>query len=210
MKKKGIFTFALYGGGGFDTACLSCCICARFGGRNAVMIHSPDMGNVGKANSKCGLFTAENSTLATSRKLKSTQDYAAYGEAVGAYVDYVSGVDILVKSTSADITLDNVTFETFNGVVLMTALNSDDSGNYLHEETDGAEIEPIAVSMKNMKVKGDIKHMDYQRIMTLSIENTTLKGAVPVRWRTKTASGANTGRRSAPGWWTRSGTPSTA
>jgi hypothetical protein len=29
-----------------------------------------------------------------------------------------------------------------------------------------------------MSVNGDIKHMDYQRIMTLSLENATLKGAV--------------------------------
>jgi hypothetical protein len=149
------------------------------GGRNAVMIHSPDMGNVGKASANCGIFTALNSTLATSRNLKSTRDYAAkYGAAVGAYIDYIAGVDILVKSTSANITLDNVKFDSYNGVIIMTALNSDDSGNFLHAESDGAEVKPIAISMKNMNVQGDIKHMDYQRIMTLSMENTTLKGAI--------------------------------
>ena len=60
----------------------------------------------------------------------------------------------------------------------MTIINSDRMGNFLKAESDGAEVKPIAVSMKNMEVKGDIKHMDYQRIMTLSLENATLNGAV--------------------------------
>ena len=59
----------------------------------------------------------------------------------------------------------------------MTVLNSDPMGNYL-AEGGGKEVKPIAVSMKNMDVKGDIKHMDYQRIMKLSLENTSLAGAV--------------------------------
>jgi hypothetical protein len=32
--------------------------------------------------------------------------------------------------------------------------------------------------MKNMEANGDVKHMDYQRVMTLSLENATLNGAV--------------------------------
>jgi len=89
------------------------------------------------------------------------------------------GAAVLVKSTSANISFDNAKFDSFSGVALMTVLNSDSMGNFLKAETDGKEVKPIAISMKNMNVKGDIKHMDYQRIMTLSLDNAaTLNGAV--------------------------------
>ena len=148
------------------------------GGRNAVMIHAPDMFGEGKGAADCATLNVFNSTLTTSRNLKSTQDYTAkYGDAIGAYVDYISGAAILVKSTSANINLENSRIDSYSGVMVMTVLNSDPMGNYLAEE-DGKEVRPIAVSMKNMDAEGDIKHMDYQRIMKLSLENATLKGAV--------------------------------
>ena len=143
------------------------------------MIHAPDMGGAGKAAADCGTLNVINSTLATSRSLKSTRDYAKHiNHAVDAYINYTMGAALLVKSTSANITLDSATFDSFNRVAVMTVLNSDSMGNFLQAETDGAEVKPIAISMKNMNAKGDIKHMDYQRIMTLSLENTTLHGAV--------------------------------
>lgn len=150
------------------------------GGRNAVMIHAPDMMGQGKAAAACGTLSVINSTLATSRNLKSTRDYATHiGKAVAAYIDYIMGAGVLVKSTSANITFDNAKIDSFSGVAVMTVLNSDSMGNFLKAESDGAEVKPIAISMKNMNVNGDIKHMDYQRIMTLSLDNAaTLNGAV--------------------------------
>ena len=150
------------------------------GGRNAIMIHAPDMGGQGLASADCGFLDVINSTLATSRDLKSTRNYAAkYGAAIGAYVDYISGADLLIKSTSANINLQNAKFDSYSGVIIMTVLNSDSMGNFLKEEGDGAKVKPIAISMQDMNMKGDIKHMDYQRIMTLSLNSgTTLKGAV--------------------------------
>jgi len=149
------------------------------GGRNAVMIHAPDMMGEGKAAADCGTLNVINSTLATSRKLKSVRDYSTHiSKAVGAYIDYTMGAALLVKSTSANITFDKAKFDSFSGVNIMTVLNSDSMGNFLKAETDGAEVKPVAISMKNMDVNGDIRHMDYQRIMTLSLEDTTMKGAV--------------------------------
>jgi hypothetical protein len=149
------------------------------GGRNAIMIHAPDMGGQGLASADCGFLDVINSTLATTRNLKSTRDYAAkYGAAIGAYVDYISGTDLLIKSTSANINLKNARFDSYSGVIIMTVLNSDSMGNFL-KEGDGAKVKPIAISMTDTNVKGDIKHMDYQRIMTLSLDSgTALKGAV--------------------------------
>jgi|WetSurMetagenome_2_1015567.scaffolds.fasta_scaffold20077_2 hypothetical protein len=150
------------------------------GGRNAVMLHAPDMMGQGKAAADCGILSVTNSTLATSRNLKSTRDYAKHiSKAVDAYINYTMGAVLLVKSTSANINFDNAKFDSFSGVAIMTVLNSDKWGNFLKAESDGAEVKPIAVSMKNMTVNGDVKHMDYQRIMTLSLDNAViLNGAV--------------------------------
>jgi hypothetical protein len=147
------------------------------GGRNAVMIHAPDMMGVGVSAADCGTLTVRNSTLLTSRDLVSTKDYHDYSDAVAAYVDYISGADILVRSTSANITLDNAQLDSYSGVLVLTALSSDSMGNFLGEG-DGWNVEPVAITMENMTADGNILHMDYQRRMTLTLDNATLTGKV--------------------------------
>ena len=52
-------------------------------------------------------------------------------------------------------------------------------GNFLKEgDAESKEIKPVSISMKNMTVTGDIKHLDYQRFMTLSLDNSILNGTV--------------------------------
>ena len=145
------------------------------GGRNAVMIHAPDMMGQGLMAADCGTFYAENTTLATDNDLRSTKDYNDYGEAVGAYIDDVSGDIFLIRSTSADIQLKNVKMDSYNGVLVHTVLNADSMGNFL-AAGDGEQVNPIAVTMENMDVTGDILHEDYQRQMTVDLEHTTLTG----------------------------------
>lgn len=145
------------------------------GGRNAVMIHAPDMMGQGLMAADCGTFYAENTALATDNDLRSTKDYNDYGEAVGAYIDDVSGDIILIRSTSADIQLKNVTMDSYNGVLVHTVLNADSMGNFL-TAGDGEQVNPVAVSMEDMDVTGDILHEDYQRQMTVDLEHTTLTG----------------------------------
>ncbi len=147
------------------------------GGRNAVMIHAPDMMGQGLAAADCGTFTAENAFLGTTEELVSTKDYNDYGEAVGAYIDYVSGSVILIRSTSAVIDLKNVTMESYNGTLIHTVLNADSMGNFL-SDGDGAQAEPVAVTMTDMDVSGAIRHEDYQRRMTVELRNTTLTGNI--------------------------------
>jgi len=148
-------------------------------GRNAVMLHAPDMGGQGLASADCGFLDVINSTLATSRKLKAKRDYAEHiNPAVNAYIDYIKGAALLIKSTSCVTTFDNAKFDSYSNTAVMTVLNSDSMGNFLKDEGDGAKVKPIAITMKNMTADGDVKHMDYQRIMTLTLENATLNGAV--------------------------------
>lgn len=145
------------------------------GGRNAVMIHAPDMMGQGLMAADCGTFYAENTALATDNDLRSTKDYNDYGEAVGAYIDDVSGDIFLIRSTSADIQLKNVTMDSYNGVLVHTVLNADSMGNFL-AAGDGEQVNPVAISMEDMEVTGDILHEDYQRQMTVDLEHTTLTG----------------------------------
>ncbi|MGI6107185.1 MAG: hypothetical protein ACOX8B_04545 [Lachnospiraceae bacterium] len=147
-------------------------------GRNAVVIHAPDMSGQGAAAASTGVLSVSNSSLITTDDLETTEDYESkYGEAVSAYLDYVDGADILVKSTSADITLDNVTMESSSGVLVMSAINSDSMGNFL-SEGDADQVDPISVSMTDMSVEGDILHMDYQRYMTVTLTDTDWTGAL--------------------------------
>ena len=147
------------------------------GGRNAVMIHAPDMMGQGLYAADCGTFTAEDTTMATTRELVSTKDYNDYGEATGAYIDYVSGSVFLIRSTSANIDLKNVKMESYNNTLIQTVLNADSMGNFL-KPGDGDQVNPIAVTMTDMDVTGDIRHEDYQRRMTVTLENATLGGGI--------------------------------
>lgn len=148
-----------------------------FGGRNAVMIHAPDMMGQGLYAADCGTFTAEDTVIGTTRELVSTKDYNDYGEAVGAYIDHVSGSVFLIRSTSANIDLKNVEMESYNNTLIHTVLNADSMGNFL-AAGDGDQVNPIAVTMTDMDVAGDICHEDYQRKMTVELDNTTLTGNI--------------------------------
>lgn len=150
---------------------------ALIGGRNAVMIHAPDMMGQGIYAADCGTFTAEDTTIATSEDLVSTKDYNDYSEAVGTYVDYIMGDLFLIRSTSANIDLKNVRMDSYNNVLVHTVLNSDSMGNFL-AAGDGDQVNPVAVTMTDMDVTGDILHEDYQRRMTVELQNTTLSGNI--------------------------------
>ena len=146
-------------------------------GRNAVVIHAPDMMGEGVKAADCGTLNVYNSTLSTSQSLKSTFDYSTYSDAVKNYVDYVSGDLILIKSTSANITLDKAVMDSYNGVLVHSVLNSDSMGNFL-AAGDDENVEPIIVSMKDMNVTGNILHEDYQRNLEITLDNTALDGAI--------------------------------
>lgn len=150
------------------------------GGRNAIMIHAPDMMNEGIAATDTATVISKGALLKTDKKYISKKNYHdAYGPAVGKYVDYIDGSAILIKSTSCFITLDNTEIEPHNGVLIHTVLNSDKMNNLLRPgDADDPRVDNINITMKDMTVSGDILHEDYQRKMHLVLENTTLSGAV--------------------------------
>lgn len=148
------------------------------GGRNAVMIHLPYSTVEAASEYTQAIFYAKDSTLITDSNLLSLDD-DYYGEELSAniqkYVDYTTGDLILIKGNNANITLDNVTVESENGVIIHSVLNNDTSGQtvYADEEVLGTD-----VTLANMDVEGDILDEDYEREMRIVLDATTLTGKI--------------------------------
>ena len=148
-------------------------------GRNAVQIHSPDMGGGGARGDYHGVLDLVDTDIAVTEELDAQAtliDWNEYNVALGEYVDFVSGADILVKSTGAYITLDNCTAESYTNTLLLTAPNSDSMSRYAHADDDmtgkGAEM-----TIKNSDIAGDVEHYDYQRNCVVTLDNATWSGA---------------------------------
>ena len=161
-------------------------------GRNDFQLHSPDMMGEGNSDYTASL-SLSHTTLITDDAInnegyeytsnvngetytvQATEDYAdKYDDAVGAYVDYVTGAVILVKSTSADIALNDVEIQSSTGVALLTALNSDSMSRYLKRDVGSG----VNVTVTDSTIDGDFIHDDYQRDMTVTLDNTTLNGDI--------------------------------
>ena len=161
-------------------------------GRNDFQLHSPDM--MGEGNSDyTASMSLSHATLITGDSIngdgyeytsdvngetytiRATEDYAEkYGDAVGAYIDYVTGAAILVKSTSADISLNDVEIQSSTGVALLTALNSDSMSRYLKQDVGSG----VNVTITNSTIDGDFIHDDYQRDMAVTLVSSTLNGDI--------------------------------
>ncbi|MCR4842940.1 MAG: hypothetical protein K5840_06745, partial [Eubacterium sp.] len=157
-------------------------------GRNDFQLHSPDMGGGGGKGSQA-VLDLSNTTLVTNSAINSSSGYnfksdvngetynvvstcdyyETYSDAVGKYIDFVTGAAILIKSTGSDITLDDVAVHSSTGVAIMSVLNSDSMSRYL--KTEGYDQE---VAIANSEIDGDIVHDDYQRDMYITTDNSTI------------------------------------
>ncbi|MBQ6120671.1 MAG: hypothetical protein IJI59_02900 [Clostridia bacterium] len=161
-------------------------------GRNDFQLHSPDMMGEGNSDYSAQL-SLSHATLITDDSIngdgyeytstvdgktyivQSTEDYAEkYGDAVGAYIDYVTGAAILVKSTSADIILDDVEIRSSTGVALLSTLNSDSMSRYLKQDVGSG----VNVRISDSTIDGDFIHDDYQRDLSITLDGATLNGDV--------------------------------
>jgi hypothetical protein len=161
-------------------------------GRNDFQLHSPDMMGEGNSDYTASLSLSHTDLITddsingdgceytsdvngVTYIIRATEDYAdKYGDAVGAYIDYVTGAAILVKSTSADITLDDVEIQSSTGVALLTALNSDSMSRYLKQDVGSG----VNVTVTDSTIDGDFIHDDYQRDLTVTLDGTTLNGDI--------------------------------
>jgi len=137
------------------------------GGSCAVQFHMPDQQHSGAKNTKTGILYMEGGKLETLDEL--VQDE------LSAYTARYSGACIVTKSTQADILLDGTEMRSRNGVLVHCMVNSDSNVNNI---ADGDEAPGSDFTFRNMDVAGDIVHDDYQRALRLTLDGTTLTGAV--------------------------------
>lgn len=151
------------------------------GGRNALMMHVAGQ----YTTERDGVFFAKDSAIITDRALLSDEDieYSVnaswYGRELSPniqkYIEHISGSAILLKSVNADITLDNVEIDGYNGVLVHSVLNNDTS-----TPATPAGSDPVGTSlvMRNMSAAGDILDEDYERVMHISLDNAVLTGRI--------------------------------
>ena len=149
------------------------------GGRNCFQLHAPEESK-GATRNQIGVVEAYDTDFITSEEVRAQADlvdwYEDYGPALGEYVDFVSGADFLVKSHIADIHLTRCTGESYSGVLLMTAVNSDSMGVYAlktHDMTGKGTV----LTLTDCDIAGDICAYDYQRSCAATLENTVWTGA---------------------------------
>ena len=154
--------------------------CTVAAGRNDFMIHSPDMFGTGAGMDFASVLDLEDTDFVTSRALDEQATlidwHTYYGPAQGEYVDFIKGANILVKSTTADIDLKNVTAQSYSGVLLMTALNSDSMSKY-GRSTDDMAGRFVTMTIADSDLTGDVVHADYQRSTAVELVNSTWSGA---------------------------------
>ena len=151
------------------------------GGRNALMMHVAGTYTADRN----GYFYAKDSALITDRALLSDEntEYSInaswYGRELSPniqkYLELVEGDVILLKSVNAEILLDNVDMESYNGVLIHSVLNNDTS-----TPATPAGTNPVGtkVCLSNMDVTGSIVDDDYERVMRITLDNATLRGAI--------------------------------
>ena len=156
---------------------------AVIGGRNCFQLHAPEESK-GATRNQIAVVEAYDTDFLTSEEVRAQADLvdwaADYGPALGEYVDFVSGADFLVKSHVANIHLTRCTAESYSGVLLLTAVNSDSMGVYAlktHDMTGKGTV----LTLTDCSIAGDIRAFDYQRSCAAALKNTVWSGAF-VTW----------------------------
>ena len=140
------------------------------GGQTAVQFHMPDMGHSGAGNKRIATLYMDGGVLATDDSLLQNGV-----DGLAAYNRRYAGACIVTKSTQGNILLQGTAMESWSGELIHTMINSDSNVNDI---ADGDETIGSDITFMNMDVAGDIVHDDYQRELYLTLDNTTLTGAV--------------------------------
>ena len=140
------------------------------GGQTAVQFHMPDMGHSGARNQTQATLYMDGGVLKTDESLiKDGFD------GIAAYNQRYAGACIVTKSAQVKAVLKGVEMDSWNGELIHTMINSDSNVNDI---ADGDETIGSDITLIDMDVTGDIVHDDYQRELYLTLDNTTLTGAI--------------------------------
>jgi hypothetical protein len=81
---------------------------------------------------------------------------------------------VIVRSHNVDINFDGVKITSESGILIKTMINPDPNAT----PTDGQKVYGVHATFKDMDVEGDIIHDDIDRIMSVDLKSTNLKGAI--------------------------------
>ena len=154
------------------------------GGRNALVIYSENLPEYWDYEGyseeellkKATSVSVKGSTLRTDKKL---DPKISYGEAEDAYIDHTKGSVVLIKSSNATITFEDcelIAGKNGKGNLIQTVINNDTENMSAVPEDEN--VSGVNISMKDMDVKGNILHEDYQRNLGLTLINTSLSGMI--------------------------------
>jgi len=150
--------------------------------RNAIVISStndPDFAELDGLSENILAQSAAQVTIRNSQimTVKPASRSARWQQDETEYMKHTKGSVILVKSTNADISVENCTIEAYkNGNILQTVLGDDDP-EYLMLVSGGEEVPGIRASFTAMELNGNIVHEDYQRDLAVELSAVTWNGA---------------------------------
>lgn len=93
------------------------------------------------------------------------------------FLHHIDGSTLSMRSVNTDLNLTNCELVSRTGVVIQTVLGYDTSASNI-DVADGDVYYGYVLTLNDMDVEGDILHEDYQRQMTLTLNDTNLTGAV--------------------------------
>ena len=159
------------------------------GDRNAVIMHivatmsdgDPERNGIVDTNTESNYNTqnilyATNSVFSTKDAIGTSQ--GKYPAPMAMYLDHMRGSVIEFRSSNADVRLENCELESATGILFQSVVNMDSTAIQILDDVTTESIPGICIVSEGNDWTGNISHEDYQRPMRLSLDDTTLTGAI--------------------------------
>ena len=152
-------------------------------GRNAIILNSsnnPDFTELDGMSEEAlyAMSTQVSIRNAEVRTVKLSQSGMRFQAADTPYTDHCKGSVVLIKSTNADITIEDSLIESYKrgtGYIFQSVLGDDDE--YIMSVADKEEAPGINISVASSELAGGISHEDYQRDMRVVLTDVSWTGS---------------------------------
>ncbi|MCD7770005.1 MAG: hypothetical protein LUH36_07830, partial [Oscillospiraceae bacterium] len=159
------------------------------GDRNAVAMHVVATSS-GADEARNGIVDTDTSEMYTTQPVLSATNsvfstVGATGTSLGQfpvtiemYLAHQKGSVFEFRSCNADVYLESCELESANGILFQSIIDLDGSAVQILDDIATEDIPGICIESVGNDWTGDISHEDYQRPMYLTLEDTTLTGAI--------------------------------
>lgn len=159
------------------------------GDRNAVVMHvvatgaaSDEMRSGIVDTDTSGMYNTQPKLYATNSTFSTVgatgTSIAQFPVTLDMYLAHQKGSVMEFRSCNADVVLENCAMESANGVLFQSVIDLDGSAVQILDDIATEDISGICIHSIGNDWTGDIAHEDYQRPMRLTLEDTTLTGAI--------------------------------